>query len=374
MIDLPMLARTFARDVAAPQAAEWEAERRMAEPALRDAIGRGLGALLVPASEGGSGARVAEAAEILEILAAADLPFAFSLVVHNNLAAAIAAKGSDHQKTRYLEKMRTGAALGAFCLTEPGVGTDAAAIGTTARRDGDGWVIDGEKAWVTNAAAADLFSVYAQTDPGAGSAGIAAFLVERGTPGLTVEPAYRMLGCHSMGAGGVTLKACRVSAEAVLAPPGAGFRAAMGGIDLARVLLSAMCCGALRSGLDIAVDYTAERRAFGQPLLEFQGLQWMLADVATDLRAARLLTWHAAGRLDAGEPATVDAAHAKKFTTRAALAGLGQCMQAMGAAGFRADCAIARHFAAAKMAQYLDGATEVQNIVIARALKAGAGA
>jgi len=361
-------AHTLAERIA-PLAAGWEDARTMANADIRHAIKSGLGALLVPVDKGGHGASNVATTQVLETIAAADLPFAFSLVVHNNLANSIARRGTTAQVERYLARMGEGRVLGAFCLTEPEVGTDAAAIKTTAQRDGSAWRLDGAKAWVTNAHQADLFCIYAQTDAAAGTAGIAAFLVDRDTPGLTVEAPYRLIGCHSMGTGGLQLTNCRVEDGALFLKPGEGFKGAMAGIDLARVLLSGMCCGALASGLDVALAYAGQRQVFGRALLDFQGLQWMLADVATDLHAARLMTYDAAARLDAGEPATVAAAHTKKFTTRATMAGLTQCMQAMGAAGLRAEGPVARHFAAAKVAQYLDGTTEVQNIVIARSLR-----
>jgi alkylation response protein AidB-like acyl-CoA dehydrogenase len=177
-----------------------------------------------------------------------------------------------------------------------------------------------------------------------------------------------MLGGHAIGVNRVSFDGCLVPEIAMLAGPGAGFRAAMQGIDFARTVLSAMCCGILRDSLDCALAYAAERQAFGRPVAGFQGLQWQLADVATDLEAARLLTYEAARLLDGGGPATAAAAHAKKFSSRVALAGIVQCMQAMGAAGLRSQWPFGRHLAGAKIAQYLDGTTEIQNVVLSRAL------
>ena len=369
------VARDFAAEVVAPSADGWEAERCQPVEAIRAAAAAGLAGLLVPADQGGAGLRVAATARVMEELAAACMAFAFALVVHNNLAGAIARLGSPAQRARYLPDMLAGRRIGAFLLTEPGAGSDAAAIATRATRDGGGWRISGQKAWISNAAHAEILSVYAQTEPGAGARGIACFLVEADRPGVTREPAYRLLGGHALGTGGFRFEGCPASDDDLLLPPGEGFRGAMAGIDTARVVVGAMCCGMLRAGLDAALDYTAARSAFGRPLAEFQGLQWMLADAATDLEAARLLTWRAAALLDAGSDATLAAAHAKKFATRAALARLADCMQAMGAAGLRADAdrPLARHLASAKIAQYLDGTTEIQNLVIARGLWRGRG-
>jgi len=361
-------ATAFARDVVAPQAARWEIERTLPRDALRAAAEQGLTGLLVPEQQGGAGVSYTAMARVVEELSAADMAFAFSIVVHNNFMGAIAGNGDDAQRRRALPAMQSMDKLGAFLLTEPGGGSDAAAIKTTARRDGDGWVIDGAKAWITNAADADILSIYAQTDPSAGWRGIAAFLVDAHTPGVVRETPYAMLGGHALGAGGFRFEGCRVGDDALLVPPGSGFKAAMAGIDVARANVAAMCCGMLRTGLDTALAYASERPAFGQTVADFQGVQWQLADVATDLHAARLMAYDATRAIDRDGGAPLPAAHAKKFATRAALTGLAECMQALGANGLKHDHPLARHLAMAKVAQYLDGTTEIQNVVISRAL------
>jgi alkylation response protein AidB-like acyl-CoA dehydrogenase len=177
-----------------------------------------------------------------------------------------------------------------------------------------------------------------------------------------------MLGGYAMGVAGLAFTACRVPADALLLPAGEGFRAAMAGINAARAMLAAGCCGSLSACLDHALAHAGRRQAFGRPVLAFQGLQWRLADVATELEAARLLVAQAAAALDRGETAILECAHAKKFATRAALAGIAASMQAMGAEGLRAEHPLARHLAFAKAAEYIDGTTEIQNVVIARGL------
>ena len=364
-------ARAFAADVVAPNAAQWEASRTVPRDALGQAAAAGLCGLIVPVELGGRGLGATATARVMQELAAADMAFAFSLVVHNNLAGNIARNGTAAQAERYLSDMLSGQRFGAFLLTEPQGGSDAAAIETRAARDGDDWTVDGEKAWVTNAAVADILSVYAQTDPAAGWRGIACFLIAAEAPGVERLATYQLMGGHAMGTGGFRFTGTPVAGEDLLLPAGKAFRVALAGIDLARILVGAMCCGMLQAGLDCALDYAVKRRAFGQSTASFQGLQWMLADAATDLEASRLMTYDAARRLDAGADATVAAAHAKKFASRAALSRLADCMQAMGAAGFRADYPLARHLAGAKMAQFLDGTTEIQNVVIARSLLRG---
>ena len=361
-------ARAFAAEVVAPNAAAWERERRYPREAFQAAAKAGLCGLLIAPEHGGAGLGAVAMAEVMEALAAADYAFAMSLVVHNNLGGNISRNGSDAQRARWLPGMLAGETLGAFLLTEPGGGSDAAAIACAARHDGDGWRLDGAKSWVSNATSADLLSVYAQTDTSAGWRGIACFLVPAETPGVVREDAYAMLGGHALGTGGIRFDGCRIGDDAVLLPPERAFKAAMGGIDIARINVAAMCAGMLRAGLDIAVAATAAKTAFGKRLADFQGLQWQLADVATDTHAARLMAYDAAAAFDRGEEATIAAAHAKKFATRAALDGLSQCMQALGADGLSHDTPLPRHLAGAKMAQYIDGTTEIQNVVIARDL------
>ncbi|MDH3680180.1 MAG: acyl-CoA dehydrogenase family protein [Acidimicrobiia bacterium] len=361
-------AKAWAAVDVAPVAESWETDRRFAAEAFAAAASAGLTGLLVPVEQGGEGLGPVALARVVEEAAAVDLCAAFSLVVHNNLAGALSRRGPADLKVRYLDDLVSGARLGAFLLTEPGVGSDAAAITTTARRTATGWVLDGAKAWVTNAAGADVLSVYATTDPAGGHRAIAAFVVEADRPGVRPEPTYQLFGGHGLGTGGFAFEGCEVDDGSLFVAPGEGFRAAMEGIDLARVLVAAMCCGMVRTGLETATAYVADRRAFGKPLADLQAVRFTLADVATDLAAARLLTFRAARTLQDGVSGAVDAAHAKKFATRAAEARLADCMQVMGAAGARRDHPLPRHLATARLTHYLDGATEIQDVVIARSL------
>jgi alkylation response protein AidB-like acyl-CoA dehydrogenase len=361
-------AREFAREHVAPRAVEWENARRSCKDAVRRAAREGFAGLLLSERHGRLGVTLVAATRVFEELAAAHLPFAFSLVVHANLIRAIDRLGSREQIETLLPRLLGGDMIGAFCLTEPGTGSDAANLMTQATRDGPGWRIRGEKAWVTNGSVADLASVYVQTDPARGWRGIAALLVPLSMPGIERLPAYGMLGGHAMATSGLRFVDCVVGEDAMLVPPGAGFKAAMAGIDVARVLLAGMCCGILGDSLDRAIAYARDRRAFGRPIADFQGLQWSLADVATGLAAARALTYAAARHVDAGGDGSLMAAHAKKFATRAALNGVSACMRTMGAVALRDDYPLGRHLASAQIAEYLDGTTGIQNLVIAREL------
>jgi alkylation response protein AidB-like acyl-CoA dehydrogenase len=361
-------AAAFTRDMVVPNAAAWERERRFPTEAYKAAAEHGLTTMLVPSELGGGGHSRSAAAAALEEIGSGCFALALSLEVQNNFADSLARRGTPALVERFLPGIIAGQRIAAFLLTEPGAGSDVAGITTTATRDGDGWIIDGEKAWITNAAVADTLLVYAQTDATLGWRGIAAFLVDSATPGIERLPTYGLMGGHAMGTGGFVFSNCRVGGDALLVgDPGEAFKEALAVIDVARVGVAALCCGMMRAGLDCALAYAAERRAFGQSTLEFQGLQWMLADVATDLEAARLLTAEAAEAVNRNE-GTIAAAHAKKFATRVALKGLADCMQVMGAAGYSEEYPLGRHLACAKMAQYLDGTTEIQNLVIARDL------
>ncbi|MEQ8231368.1 MAG: acyl-CoA dehydrogenase family protein [Gammaproteobacteria bacterium] len=362
-------ARQFAAHVIAPQAEAWNAAGSLPRSVFADAAAAGLTGLLVPPAQGGQGLGVAAYAEVLSVLAGACMASTFALVVHNNLAAMIARHGSATQVARYLPGLLAGEAVGAFLLTEPGAGSDAQAITTRAARDGDGWVLDGAKAWISNARHADVLAVFAQTRAGSGAAGIAAFLVPGDTPGLSRTAAYELLGGHALGTGGIAFERCRIGDDALIFAPGAGLKAALAGIDVARIAVAAMCCGMLDRALTVALERTAGRAAFGAHVGDFQGVQWMLADCATDLAAARALTAQAAAAAERGVSATLAAAHAKKFATRVAFARIAECMQLCGAHGLTRELPLARHLECAKLAQYLDGATEIQNVVISRALR-----
>ncbi|MET4418885.1 acyl-CoA dehydrogenase family protein [Bradyrhizobium sp. RT3a] len=368
-MSITTIAEEFARTTILPRAPVWEKSRAMATAEIREAINAGIGSIRIGAEYGGLGLDYSSTGAVLRILASADFAFAFSLAVHSAVAGSISEHGTPAQIGRYLRSVQSGERILSVCITEPSAGSDAAAMRTTAMPDKGGWRISGSKAWITNATSADLFLVYAQTESGAGPAGIAAFLIERKCPGLSITAPYDLVGCHSMGLAGIELADCFVPHEALFARPGDGFKRAMSGIDVARTLVSAMCCGMMEASLAFAIEATAERSAFGSRTIDFQGVQWMLADVATDLSASELLFKAAASKLDRGERATIDAAHAKKFSTKVALNAVAQCMQLSGARGLLAETAISRHLAGAKAAQYLDGTTEIQNVVIARSLR-----
>ncbi len=362
-------ASAFASDYLSHHAETWEYNRHMPRDMFEHAAEAGLCGLLASEEDGGQGVDFATFAEIVEKLAYVDMAAAFALIVHNNHVRAIAASGTPAQKERWLPSMIAGRTVGAFLLTEPQGGSDAAKISTSATVDGDGYRISGDKAWITNSNHADLLNVFAQTDPESGAAGIASFQIPADSAGVQRLDTYDLLGGYAMGAGGFRFDNVRVEPDQLLVPPGEGFKAALGGIDIARIVVASMCCGMLQASIDTVMPRLKKREAFGQPLVHQQGLSWQIADVATDLAASRALTTEAAGLIDNAQPAILAAAHAKKFSTRAALKGIATCMQAMGADGLKQEFPFARHLACAKIAEYIDGTTEIQNVVITRQLQ-----
>ena len=362
-------AAEFGRDTIEANAEAWDADGHVPRTFFSAAAELGLCKLIVPKTQDGLGFSVTAMARVNETLSRHCMATAFTLTVHNNIANVVARNGTPDQIADHLPRLMRGDSIGGFLLTEPEVGSDATAITMQADKTATGWVLNGSKAWISNGVNVDLLSIWAQTEAGSGAQGIACFLVDADAPGAIRGTPYVLLGSHALGTTGFDFENCEIDDAALMIEPGQAFRTAMKGIDLARVNVAAMCCGLLQRALSEAIDYTAGRPAFGKHVGDFQGIQWMLADVATDLEAARLLTYTAAALLDEGQDATVPAAHAKKFATRAAFNRIGECMQTMGATSLSRERPLARNLAAAKMAQFTDGATEIQNVVIARALQ-----
>jgi acrylyl-CoA reductase (NADPH) len=362
-------ARDFARSVVAPQAAQWQNQRRYPLDTIREACRAGLAEIELAQAHGGKALGFATKLRAFEAIAAVDFAFAFALINQHNATMRIARDMAGRPGIEALTAaMRRGEAIGCTALTEPGAGSDFAAIGTTAIKDGDGWVLNGAKAWITNAAACDVAICYAQTDPGAGWRGIAAFLVQADRPGFHREPPFDIAGGMAIGVGGFRLADYRAQAHELMQPPGAGFKSAMTGINGARTYVAGMCCAMLDAGLEIAARYGVQRDLFGRKLIEHQGQRWKLADIATELEASRLLTDRAARAVHLNQDAMLAAAYAKKFAVEAAQRGLAACIQLMGANGLRNEHPLGRHLANAKLAAYTDGSTEIQNERIAQAV------
>lgn len=361
-------AQKFATEYLAPRVADWERTKTHAAEGLKAIGDWGLSGFLTPQEHGGLGLSAVASVRLVQTFAAQCMGFALAYVVHDNRATNIALHGNAEMRERFVPGLISGDLVGSFLLTEPGAGSDAAAIECLARPDGENWVLNGEKAWNTNAVGADVLTIYTQTDPKLGPRGIAGFVIEADRPGVERLPAYDMVGGHAAGVGGFRFHDVKLTPADMLYPEGQALKRALGSINNARVFVAAQSIGMMQASLDRAVEYTKQRQAFGQSIADFQGIQWMLADVQTDLEATRLLTDKAAQLIDAGENAQIAASHAKKFATRAASARIADCAQVMGAQGARIEEVTARHYNCTKLMQYMDGATEVQNLILARAL------
>ncbi|MEO8558330.1 MAG: acyl-CoA dehydrogenase family protein [Rhodospirillales bacterium] len=362
-------ARGFAKRVVAPNAGKWQNARAYPLEAIREACREGLAEIELAKTAGGQELGFATKLRAFEAIAEYDFAFSFALINQHNATTRIARDMAGRAGTEELiAQMRRGEKIGCTALTEPSAGSDFAAIKARATKDGDGWRLDGAKAWITNAAMCDVAICYAQTDPAAGWRGIAAFLVRADRAGFIREAPFDITGGMAIGVGGFRLENYRAEASDLLQPPGAGFKSAMTGINGARTYVAGMACAMLASGLATAARYGAERDLFGKKLIEHQGQRWKLADIATDLEAARLLTDRAARAVDLNQDAMLPAAYAKKFAVEAAQRGLAACIQFMGAEGLRNDHPLGRHLANAKLAAYTDGSTEIQNERIAQAV------
>ena len=349
--------------------AAWEAEGRVPQTVFEAAAEIGLSRIQVPPSHGGLGFGYVTKMRVAEEIAKTSMALAFTLTNTQNVAAKLAVDAPDAVARRYIPGLITCDTFGATALTEPHTGSDFANIAMTAEKTNDGWLLNGAKAWITNATIANLFVTYAQTDPTLGWRGVACFLVDASTPGFRRATPERLIGGNAIGTGGFELTNYFAPHTHQLHPAGDAFKKAMQSINGARTYVAAMCCGMLGQALSVASSYAQQRTAFGQPLLANQGLRWALADVATDLEAARLLTYKAARLVQDESPdAVLAAAHAKKYAARVAETHLPRCIQAMGANGLLEHHGLGQHLACAKIAHYVDGTTEMQNERIAALL------
>jgi alkylation response protein AidB-like acyl-CoA dehydrogenase len=329
----------------------------------------GLLGLQVSPTWGGRGLGATELTLTVEEVSRACAATGVILSVHNSLVCSpLERHGTAQQRQRWLPDLVAGRVLGAFALTEPEAGSDAAGIAMRAVRDGASWVLDGEKRYITNAEEAGLFVVFAVSDPEARRGRVTAFLVPRATPGLSIGPRRHKLGVQAASTCDLTFSACRVPQDAVLGAPGEGLAVAFGSLERGRVGIAAQALGIAQACLDAAVSRARARRQFGQPLADFQAVQFALADMALDLEAARLLTYRAAARQDAGLPAGAEASMAKLFASEAANRAATKAVQLHGALGYMREGTVERYFRDAKVTEIYEGTSEIQRLLIARHL------
>jgi alkylation response protein AidB-like acyl-CoA dehydrogenase len=327
----------------------------------------GFMGVLVPEEYGGAALDYVSYALIVEELNRGDASVGITMWGHNSLCTNhIALFGSPEQKRRWLPRLASGAVLGAWGLTEPGSGSDAAALRTRAEARDGGWVLNGSKAFITNASVGGLAVVMARTDPARKARGISALVVEKGTPGFTAGRPYRKLGLHASDTAELIFEDARVPADHLLGEPGQGFVQAMQVLEGGRIAMAAMAVGIAQAAVDQAVKYMKQRSAFGRTLAEFNGLQGMLAEIATEVEVARLLTLRAAWLKDAGRPAMHAAAMAKLFASEAAMKAATRAVQIHGGAGYITEFPVERIFRDAKLTEIGEGTSEIQRMVIAR--------
>ena len=362
-------ARGFVASHATPNVQAWERGDADTRTVLPEAARAGLLNLEVPLEHGGQGLSFGCKWRVAEVLAAADFGLAMSIINTHNVANHLA-RAADAQVARsFVPGLLAGQRTGCTALTEPGAGSDFAAITTRALRLSDGWQIDGQKTWIVNATHADVAVVYAQTDPTIGARGIAAFVVDGARGGFVRRPRMDSGASRGIDAGGFELQAYRARPSELLHPPGQAFKAALASINGARVYVAAMCCGMVAECLRVAHAHGLQRHTCGVPLHAHQGWRWGLADAAIELAAARLLVEDAAARIDSGAHAQIAAAQAKVFATRMAARQIAALMHAMGAEGLRGHHPFLRHLAAAQVASLVDGSTEMLLERVAKGLR-----
>jgi hypothetical protein len=364
--DLLELTRELADRELAPRAAGFEERGEFPRDVLRTLGRSGLLGLPYPESDGGAGQPYEVYLQVLEILAGSWLAIAEAVSVHTLACYPVYAHGSEQQR-KMLPDMLGGEQLGAYCLSEPQGGSDAAALSTRAVRDGDAYRVTGTKAWITHAGHANFYNVFCRTG-GPGAAGISCLLADADTPGLTPQTPERTMGLRSSAPAQVVLDDARIPADRLVGAEGTGFRIAMGALDAGRLGIAACAVGLAQAALDYAVGYAREREQFGRSIIEFQGLGFLLADMATAVSAARALTLAAARLRDAGRPYSVEAAKAKLFATDAAMRVTTDAVQVLGGYGYVADHPVERFMREAKVLQIVEGTNQIQRLVISRSL------
>ncbi len=363
--------RAFAQERLAPFAAEWDRNHTFPAEALKELGELGAMGMVVPEEWDGAGMDYMSLVLTLEEIAAGDGATSTIVSVQNSLACGITQKyGTDAQKEEWLKPLARGDALGCFCLTEPHTGSDAAAITTRADRDGDHFILNGVKQFITTGKHAHVAIVFAVTDKAAGKKGISCFLVPAATPGFVVGRTEDKMGQHASDTVQIILENCRVPASALLGKEGEGYRIALSNLEAGRIGIAAQSIGMARAALEAAIAYARERVTFGVPIIEHQAVNFRLADMATLLDAARLMVWRAAAYKDAGRPCLKEASMAKMFASEAAEKIASAAIQTLGGVGYTCDFPVERIYRDVRISQIYEGANDIQRLVIGRAIAA----
>jgi butyryl-CoA dehydrogenase len=361
--------RAYVQDRIAPNAAAWDKSHHFPKVELRGLAALGCYGVAVPAEYDGAGLDYLALSLILEEVAAGDGATSTVVSVNNcPVCSILMAFGNEDQKQRFLKPLARGDMLGAFCLTEPHVGSEAGGLKTTALRDGDDYVLNGVKQFITSGKNGDVAIVMAVTDKAAGKKGISAFIVPTNSPGYTVARIEDKLGQHASDTAQIVFDNCRVPAANRLADEGMGLKIALSGLEGGRIGIASQAVGMARAAFDAALAYSKERQSFGQAIFNHQAVQFKLADMATQIEAARQLIWHAASLKDAGRPCLKEAAMAKLFATEMAERVCSDAIQVFGGYGYVSDFPVERIYRDVRVCQIYEGTSEVQKILIGRAL------
>jgi len=362
---------TFSQERLAPFAAEWDRTHAFPADALKQLGELGAMGMCVPEEWGGAGLDYMSLVLTLEEIAAGDGATSTIVSVQNSLACGITQKyGTPEQKETWLKPLARGEKLGCFCLTEPHTGSDAAAITTRADRDGDHFVLNGVKQFITTGKHADVAIVFAVTNKAAGKKGISCFLVPTATPGYIVGRVEEKMGQHASDTVQILFENCRVPASALLGAEGEGYKIALSNLEAGRIGIAAQSVGMARAAYEAAVRYAKERVTFGVPIIEHQAVSFRLADMATLLDAARLMTWRAAQLKDAGQPCLTEASMAKMFASEAAEKIASDAIQIHGGVGYTQDFPVERIYRDVRISQIYEGANDIQRLVIGRSIAA----
>lgn len=362
--ELVMKAKEFAQKKLAPYGEKWEKEHVQGD-VFREMI-RTFSPMVIPEELGGFGKSKRTVSRVLEELAKGDVGMTFSMAVHNIFCIAVSTMKNTEFRDRYLKKAMTGELIGAILITEKNAGSDMGGMNVSTVREGDSWVINAEKVWITNAASADLFMTFLRC--GEGSKAMPGFLLEKGTPGLSCTEQYDMIGAHASVCGTIKLENVRVSDDRMAFAPEIGMHAALGAIDIARLGIASMANGVCSDALEKACNYCKNRKQFKKPLTANQAISHKLVNAITDLEASRLLTLTAADELDNGENGSIAVAHAKKYAVEHSFKGTAAAMHAMGANGLKRENGIVKQFTGMNIFFDTDGTNEICNLVLSRSV------
>ena len=361
--------RAFSQERLAPFAAEWDKTHTFPAQALRELGELGAMGMVIPEEWGGAGMDYMSLVLTLEEIAAGDGATSTIVSVQNSLPCGITLKyGTEAQKKVWLIPLARGEKLGCFCLTEPHTGSDASALTTRADRDGDDFVLNGVKQFITTGKNADMAIVLAVTDKAAGKKGISCFLVPTNTPGFIVSRVEEKMGQRASDTAQILFENCRIPASALMGNEGDGYRIALSNLEPGRIGIAAQAVGMARSALDAAITYAKDRVTFGVPIIEHQAVNFRLADMATQLDAARLMVWRAAALKDAGRPCLTEASMAKLFASEVAEKVCTDAIQIHGGYGYVSDFPVERIYRDVRVCQIYEGASDIQRLVIGRAL------